>query len=41
MREIFHSVGWAVNKIASDYGIDFDNQIFEQARPQVSGSRSS
>jgi hypothetical protein len=32
MREIFHSVGWAVNKIASDYGIDFDNQIFEQGK---------
>jgi Domain of unknown function (DUF4365) len=30
MRAIFEPLGWAVNKIQSDYGIDFDIQIFEQ-----------
>lgn len=32
LREIFHSEGWVVNKIASDYGIDFDIQIFEEGK---------
>ena len=30
MRAIFEPLGWAVNKIQADYGIDFDIQIFEQ-----------
>jgi hypothetical protein len=29
MRAIFESVGWAVNRIVNDYGVDFDIQIFE------------
>ncbi|MBA3915490.1 MAG: DUF4365 domain-containing protein [Acidobacteriales bacterium] len=32
MREVFHSVDWAVNKMSSDYGIDFDVQIFDQGK---------
>jgi hypothetical protein len=32
MRSIFESVGWAVNEIEYDYGIDFDVQLFEEAK---------
>jgi hypothetical protein len=30
MRSIFESVGWTVNEIENDYGIDFDVQVFEK-----------
>lgn len=29
MRAIFEPVGWAVNRIERDYGVDFDIQMFE------------
>ena len=32
MRAVFAPLGWAVNKIVSDYGIDFDVQIFKDQR---------
>lgn len=32
MRAAFVSVGWAVNRIESDYGVDFDIQVFEQTK---------
>jgi len=32
MRSIFESVGWAVNEIEDDYGIDFDVQLFEDGK---------
>jgi len=30
MRTVFTSVGWAVNKLENDYGIDFDVEIFKE-----------
>jgi len=30
MRAVFVSVGWAVSKLESDYGIDFDVEIFKE-----------
>jgi hypothetical protein len=32
MRAVFASVGWAVNRMESDYGVDFDIQMFESGK---------
>lgn len=32
MRSIFETVGWTVNEIENDYGIDFDVQVFEDSK---------
>jgi hypothetical protein len=29
LRDVFEPIGWAVNKIEHDYGVDFDVQIFK------------
>jgi Domain of unknown function (DUF4365) len=32
MRELFVAIGWVVNRIETDYGVDFDVQMFEGNR---------
>lgn len=32
LREVFESLGWVVNEIPEDYGVDFDIQIFQDGK---------
>jgi hypothetical protein len=33
MRGVFEPLGWVVNRIITDYGVDFDVQLFEGSVP--------